>query len=58
MPQITRPQISRALRALLPQRAWTEHDLLAWLVGTQDRNERAKHSHMKRHLRLLHKLTL
>ena len=39
--QITRPQISRALRVLLPQRVWTEDDLLAWLVGTQDRNERA-----------------
>jgi hypothetical protein len=58
MPQITRPQISRDLRALLPQRHWTEADLLAWLVGTQDRSERAKQSHMKRHLRLLHKLTL
>ena len=50
MPQITRPQISRVLRALLPQRTWTGEDLLQWLVTTQERNERAKQSHSKRRL--------
>ena len=58
MPQITRPQVSRALRALLPQRVWTEAALLGWLTATQDRNERVKCSHSKRRLRLLHELTL
>ncbi len=58
MPQITRPQVSRALRALLPQRVWTKDDLLAWLTATQNRNERVKQSHMKRRFLLLPKLTL
>ncbi len=48
MPQITRPQISRVLRQLLPQRDWTLDDLQRWLADTQERNQRAKHSHAKR----------
>lgn len=48
MPQITRPQISRVLRQLLPQRDWTFGDLQRWLVDTQERNQRSKHSHAKR----------
>ena len=48
MPQITLPQVSRVLRALLPQRAWTDDDLLAWLSETHERNERSKRSHAKR----------
>jgi hypothetical protein len=39
---VTRPQVSRVLRALLPQRTWTEEDLLHWLITTQERNARAK----------------
>ncbi len=58
MPQITRPQVSRVLRALLPQRVWTEDDLLAWLVTTQQRTERAKRSTTKRRLLALRKLSL
>src|SRR2546421_8365863 len=54
MPQITRPQVSRVLRALLPQCTWTVEDLLQWLVTTQERNERAKQSHIKRRLRRQH----
>ena len=51
MPQITRPQVSRVLRALLPQRVWTADDLLEWLRDTQARNERAKRSHRDRRRR-------
>ena len=50
MPQITRPQVSRVLRQLLPQRTWTLEDLAYWLADTQKRNERAKRSHAKRRL--------
>ena len=50
MPQITRTQISRVLRALLPQRHYTDQDLLQWLITTQQHNERAKRSHRKRRL--------
>jgi hypothetical protein len=50
MPQITRPQITRLLRDLLPQRTWTLDQLLSWLTDTQQRNERAKQSHAKRRL--------
>jgi SRSO17 transposase len=48
MPQITRPQLTRVLRALLPQRTWTQAELWAWLHETQARNERAKQSHAAR----------
>ncbi len=50
MPEITGPQVSRVLRELLPRREWRHDDLLAWLRDTQERNERAKHSHAKRRL--------
>ena len=48
MPQITRPQVSRVVRELLPQRQWTREELIGWLHETQERNERVKHAHMKR----------
>ena len=48
MPQITRPQVSRVLRELLPKQAWSAEELLRWLHETQTRNERAKRSHTKR----------
>jgi hypothetical protein len=54
MPQITRPQVSRVLRALLPHRLWTRADLLQWLSDTQERTARAKQSHIKRRLRKRH----
>ena len=47
--QCTVPQVSRLLRVLLPQRAWTLADLLTWLTDTQRRNARAKRSHAERH---------
>jgi len=50
MPQITRTQVSRLLRTLLPQRHYTAQDLHAWLTTTQTHNERAKRSHHKRRL--------
>jgi hypothetical protein len=45
MPQITRPQLTRVLRELLPQHTWTRAELWAWLHETQRRNERAKQAH-------------
>jgi hypothetical protein len=54
MPLVTRLQVSRVLRALLPQRIWTAQDLLHWLLTTQERNARAKLSHIKRRLRRQH----
>ncbi len=50
MPQVTRPQLSRVVRELLPHRTWTDATLLQWLTDTQVRNERAKQSHIKRRL--------
>ncbi len=54
MPLVTRPQLSRVLRDLLPQRLWTDAALLQWLSDTQRRNARAKQSHIKRRLRQQH----
>ena len=58
MPQVTRPQISRVLRELLPRRVWSRPDLLHWLYTTQARNAAAKRSHAKRRLSLFCKLSL
>ncbi len=58
MPLLTRQQVSRVLRELLPRRAWSVADLLAWLRDMQLRNERAKRSHHKRRLAKLQKLSL
>ena len=58
MPQLTRPQVSRILRELLPRRHWSMGELLAWLEDMQLRNERAKRSHLKRRLAKLQKLSL
>jgi len=54
MPQVTRPQVSRVLRQMLPHRLWTRAELLQWLSATQERNARAKLSHIKRRLRRQH----
>ena len=51
MPLVTRPQLSRVLRALLPQRHWTDAALLQWRCDTQRRTEQ---SHIKRRLRQQH----
>ena len=58
MPQVTRQQVSRVLRELLPRRAWSVVDLLEWLEDMQLRNERAKRSHLKRRLAKLQKVSL
>ncbi len=58
MPQLTRQQVSRVLRELLPRRHWSVVELLEWLEDMQLRNERAKQSHLKRRLAKLQKLSL
>ncbi len=58
MPQVTRQQVSRVLRELLPRRHWSVVELLEWLEDMQLRNERAKRSHLKRRLAKLQKLSL
>ncbi len=58
MPQVTRQQVSRVLRELLPRREWSVVDLLEWMQDMQLRNERAKRSHLKRRLARLRKLSL
>ena len=58
MPLLTRQQVSRVLRELLPRREWSVVDLLEWMEDMQLRNERAKRSHLKRRLARLRKLSL
>ncbi len=58
MPLLTRQQVSRVLRELLPRREWSAVDLLEWMRDMQLRNERAKRSHLKRRLARLRKLSL
>ena len=48
MPLLTRPQVYRVVRELLPRVRFTPAELLRWLEETQERNERAKRSHAKR----------
>ncbi len=35
MPQVTRQQVSRVLRELLPRREWSVVDLLEWMEDMQ-----------------------
>ena len=58
MPLLTRQQVSRVLRELLPRRQWNVVDLLEWMEDMQLRNERAKRSHLKRRLAKLQKASL
>ena len=48
MPRITRPQVYRVVREMLPRERFGPEELLEWLEDTQERNERAKRSHKKR----------
>ena len=48
MPRITRPQVYRVVREMLPRERFGPQELLEWLEGTQQRNERAMRSHEKR----------
>ena len=48
MPHLTRPQVYRVVRELLPRQQYNPAELLQWLEETQQRNERSKRSHAKR----------
>ena len=48
MPHITRPQVYRVVREMLPRERFGPFELLRWLEETQDSNERARRSHAKR----------
>ena len=48
MPRITRPQVYRVVREMLPRERFGPAELLRWLQDTQECNERARHSHAKR----------
>jgi hypothetical protein len=48
MPRLSRPQVYRVVRELLPRVRFSPADLLRWLQETQTRNERARRSHAKR----------
>ena len=49
MPRITRPQVYRVVREMLPRERLGPEELLRLLEAEQLRNERASHSHAKRH---------
>ena len=48
MPLVTRPQVYRVVRGMLPRERFEPAELLRWFGDTQDSNERAKRSHAKR----------
>ena len=48
MPLISRSQVYRVMREMLPRERYGPRELLEWLEDTQKRNERAKRSHEKR----------
>ena len=48
MPRITRPQVYRVVREMLPRERFGPDQLLLWLENTQLRNERARRSHERR----------
>ena len=48
VPLITRPQVYRVVREMLPRERFGPDELLQWLEDVQQRNERAKRSHEKR----------
>ena len=48
MPRITRPQVYRVVRELLPRPWCGPHELMTWLQEVQARTERARRSHQKR----------
>ena len=45
MPRITRPQVYRVVREMLPRERFGPFELLRWLEETQERNEGASRSH-------------
>ena len=44
MPRITRPQVYRVVREMLPRERFGPDELLLWLVESQLRNEQARRS--------------
>ena len=48
MPLTTWPHVYRVVRELLPRERFGPEELLLWLDGVQQRNERARQSHEKR----------
>ncbi len=48
MPLVTRPQVYRLVREMLPRKRFGPGELLQWLEDVQRRNERAKRPHEKR----------
>ena len=52
MPLITRPQVYRVVREMLPRERFGPAELLRWLETTQLNNERARRSHQRRRHRL------
>ena len=48
MPRITRPQVYRVVREMLPRERFGPQQLLLWLEDTHLRNERARRSHQVR----------
>ena len=48
MPRITRPQVYRVVREMLPRERFGPNELLRWLEQSQLRNERASRSHERR----------
>ena len=48
MPRITRPQVYRVVREMLPREQFGPWKLLRWLEETQERNECARRSHARR----------
>ena len=48
MPRITRPQVYRVVREMLPRERFGPEELLRWLTEVQLRNHRASRSHQKR----------
>ena len=48
MPWITRPQVYRVMREMLPREQLGPAELLRWLESTQLHNERARRSYAKR----------
>ncbi len=47
MPRVTRPQVCRVVREMLPRERFVPTELLRWLEDTQDSHERAIRSHAK-----------
>ena len=48
MPRITRRQVYRVVREILPRKRFGPEELLGWLEWTQLSNERASRSHERR----------